>query len=594
MPLENQAARIIADGYKDAGPLFRMMASDCEILYDRIITKPYVGRIGCIQEPGCKARIIANPRRIFQVLLYPFGKQLFEITKKLPWDCYDNQQLGIKWVRDKLRTGHVVGSVDLADASNHLPLELQIDIFQRLGLNDFDIKLSEKVCRGSWYIPDSISSSIMRDYKRRKVYNPVLTVNDRIDAIAWTKGQPLGLFPSFPACFLAHGIMLRCIEIELNKVDSFRIIGDDVVISDTSVLDSYRRLLQRFSMPVSEGKCITSAYVAEFGGHVITEDRIYSPVKWRKVDVANNPNVIQSIVTSPLSADTLLNSSKLDHYLAGVMKIAMRPIGKGEHGSLSLRERARIIMPLWITRDTTPLEEISLGCETHDVSFRSSDEYRLIFDKELTSRNSLPSSLGRFDKPETLPGHIKVHGLAIFFAIASKFRFNEMKVPKNFLNVSRELKSWRSLAKPIQSWLKPTLSDRLLKRRFIKGQLALMRLSETTLKEQLEECIEFLRDTDVFVERKLPPWMLTVTRGGMLAFHHYAHGDVYFKGCFSLDSVNTVREVNSLIGRNKDPDFGVVDVPRYPVSPEGVPKDCTFDLEDSYMTTQKIGPKVRY
>lgn len=52
-----------------------------------------IGKISVIQEPGFKARFIANPNRVVQWLLQPLGDFLFKVIKDLPWDCTFDQQV---------------------------------------------------------------------------------------------------------------------------------------------------------------------------------------------------------------------------------------------------------------------------------------------------------------------------------------------------------------------------------------------------------------------------------------------------------------------------------------------------------------------
>jgi hypothetical protein len=132
-----------------------------------------VGRISVVQEPGFKARFLANPRRVFQVSLKPFGKQLLGLLTKLPWDCTHNQAAGPVWAQAQLVAGKTVYSVDLSDATNNFPLDLQIRVLRWLNkLDTEDIRLFECLAKGWWFVPESaLSKSGNKALKAKKTRN---------------------------------------------------------------------------------------------------------------------------------------------------------------------------------------------------------------------------------------------------------------------------------------------------------------------------------------------------------------------------------------------------------------------------------------
>lgn len=142
-----------------------------------------VGKISLIQEAGYKLRAVANPNRVLQVALKPLGDQLYSYLRTREWDCTFNQEAGVKWVQDELKSGKEIHSIDLSDATNNFPLSVQLEILRGLNANEDDLKLFEEVSRSPW---DCMGKTIQ-----------------------WTKGQPLGLYPSFAAFAISHGTMLQ-------------------------------------------------------------------------------------------------------------------------------------------------------------------------------------------------------------------------------------------------------------------------------------------------------------------------------------------------------------------------------------------------
>ena len=233
----------------------------------------FAGKIGHIQEPGLKLRAVANPFRIYQLALSRLGAQLYELLTTLSWDCTHDQESGITWAQQKLNSGHTMFAVDLSDATNVFPLSLQINVLKSLdGVLEEDINLFEDLSTAPWLSPSN-------------------------GLVKWTKGQPLGLFPSFASFALTHGLLVRSLESELGLRggDNFRVLGDDIVISDHNLNRRYREVLTMLEVGVSESKTLTSDMITEFGGRVIFPDKIISIGKWRGISDRSFIDLLKNI-----------------------------------------------------------------------------------------------------------------------------------------------------------------------------------------------------------------------------------------------------------------------------------------------------------
>jgi len=221
---------------------------------------PLVGRIGFIQEPGLKLRAVANPSRLIQAAIRPLGLYLYEQMKILPWDCTHDQSKAFPFIQERLRDHHVVHSVDLTDASNFFPLDLQRIVLEKVFPNDPDyVDAFLYACTGLWL------------YKNRF---------GECRGLRWNRGQPLGLFPSFPSAFLTHGLLL--FGLNNNKHEGkFFVLGDDVVILDDGLHDKYRNTMMRLCCPISESKSLSSNLLAEFAGKIVLPNMIVPQLKWR-------------------------------------------------------------------------------------------------------------------------------------------------------------------------------------------------------------------------------------------------------------------------------------------------------------------------
>jgi hypothetical protein len=95
-------------------------------------------------------------------------------------------------------------------------------------------------------------------------------VSKHPEYLQWTQGQPLGLYPSFPAFALWHGCVLRSIELRYSLSNTFMVLGDDVVISNPLTHWAYRRLMDRLTVPINITKTIVGSDIGEFAGHTVT------------------------------------------------------------------------------------------------------------------------------------------------------------------------------------------------------------------------------------------------------------------------------------------------------------------------------------
>jgi hypothetical protein len=467
-----------------------------------------MGRISCIQEPGCKARWIANPRRVVQIALKPLGDAIFSLLRELPWDCVHQQSDGVIWAQAQLSAGKTVESVDLSDASNHIPLTLQLRVLDMIGVPSLYVEYFRKASRGTWIIPNKIRKS----------------TKSAINKLIWTKGQPLGLYPSFAVAFLTHGLMLRTAEITCNKSDTFRVLGDDVVISDDDVALEYRRLLGLLQIPISESKSIRSNMVAEFAGMVITKKTCYVPVKWRPITMQNRINALRT------SRVKNLDINKLSHYLAYILKHAPYPVGDG-CSSLKVPERAKIVLPLLVTQEEAPGIEVERY--THDGVFRKTDAYAKVFDQKIIPGNyhvekiiGLRSRIvSEMPEPRS---ELYVRGKWLYSALANRLRMMNVVIPKDFARgnrVDREelfpASTWRSKSDEIHNfWQKSVKSSYFtcLVQRLVKGQDLIFHMGPERFRGVLQEVI------DSFAAEEIPAWSPFHIRGGSVITRPYRIG----------------------------------------------------------------------
>lgn len=218
-----------------------------------------VGKIGLIQEPGFKLRAIANPARVYQEALKPFGDDLYRKLHSLPWDCTHDQTFPFLIIQDHLKDMKTAHAVDLSNATDMFPFELQYRMLHQMYHRKDAIELFAILSRSKWKT-NLVGSGF----------------------ISWTVGQPLGLFPSFAAFALTHGLMLFGLN-GFKHDNKFFILGDDVIILDDGLYAKYMRFLENLGIPYSPSKTLSSNVITEFAGKVVLPNRVIPQLKWRRI-----------------------------------------------------------------------------------------------------------------------------------------------------------------------------------------------------------------------------------------------------------------------------------------------------------------------
>jgi hypothetical protein len=214
------------------------------------------------KDGGWKIRWIASPFRLHQHVLEPMSRRLYSLLEQIPWDYTHAQEKAKPLLQKLLAEGKTLHSVDLSSATDQFPLSWQLKVLEQLCPGDrgwnLMISLFETLSRSSWSYDGN-------EYQ-------------------WQKGQPMGLRPSFPAFGLSHGVLIHQLS---GGKDCFAVLGDDVVIWDDEVHLAYRNLMDRWSVPISESKTISSDKVCEFAGTAIYADATFHCFKWKNFDDNN-------------------------------------------------------------------------------------------------------------------------------------------------------------------------------------------------------------------------------------------------------------------------------------------------------------------
>jgi hypothetical protein len=107
----------------------------------------------------------------------------------------------------------------------------------------------------------------------------------------------MGLGPSFALFALTHNFLVigLCEQVGIDFSESFRILGDDIVITDDSLAKLYKDTLARLECPISESKTLSSYRLGEFAGNLVMKDKTFPSFKFRSMSDRNFLDVAKNL-----------------------------------------------------------------------------------------------------------------------------------------------------------------------------------------------------------------------------------------------------------------------------------------------------------
>jgi hypothetical protein len=221
------------------------------------------GKISCLtKDRGLKHRFIANPSRLLQIGTSRLQDACARYLRALPESFVYNQDQAVDWVSARLKEGKRLFSLDLSSATDHFPLTPQVELLRRLFPDlDKDIDFWEDICRLNWELPDG-------------------------SEVQYGKGQPMGTAPSFAAFTISHIHAVRGVG---GNDSNFRVIGDDIVISDPDVALRYQELMKVLGVKISLAKSLLNAEKAEFAGRIIDKFGLWPVYKAAPAALSSDP-----------------------------------------------------------------------------------------------------------------------------------------------------------------------------------------------------------------------------------------------------------------------------------------------------------------
>jgi len=214
--------------------------------------QPILGKLSVVYDQAGKARVVAITNWWIQLALKPLHDSIFRFLRTVPQDGTFDQPKPLDSIL-KVKSGDRYYSYDLSSATDRLPLALQCQVLQSLG------------------VPDALWSGLLDfywSYQSRKVKYAV--------------GQPMGAYSSWAMLALTHHVLVRVSALRAGKdpasFSDYAVLGDDIVISDDATAEEYLRLLSYLGVGISLHKSLVSSDTLEFAKRLIRTDADLSPI----------------------------------------------------------------------------------------------------------------------------------------------------------------------------------------------------------------------------------------------------------------------------------------------------------------------------
>lgn len=209
-------------------------------------------RLSIIRDKEGKNREIAILDYYSQQALRPLHNVLFKLIATIPQDCTFDHGKALHILKPS--PGSSYHSIDLSNATDRFPIEIQRSLLETLYGKEYS---------NHW---KNIMVGFPFDYQGR--------------SINYIRGNPMGAYSSWSAFVLAHHFLIYCACKEAHvkwKKCPYLLLGDDIVIANDKVAESYIRILQRFEIPFSQEKSHRSPYMFEFAKRFIHEGTEITP-----------------------------------------------------------------------------------------------------------------------------------------------------------------------------------------------------------------------------------------------------------------------------------------------------------------------------
>jgi hypothetical protein len=211
-----------------------------------------IGRLSVVYDQAGKARIVAMANWWVQLVLLPLHKSIFSILESKDTDGTFDQDKPLRMMMENPNMGHQFSCFDLSAATDRLPVDLQVQILNSLGINGL-----------AW--------------KDLVVGYPYAFKGQ---GVRYTVGQPMGAYSSWAMLALTHHLIVKVAasQVGIKNFNSYCLLGDDIVINHDAVAERYLVLMESLGVAINLSKSVISKDLAEFAKRLVSPLGEISPI----------------------------------------------------------------------------------------------------------------------------------------------------------------------------------------------------------------------------------------------------------------------------------------------------------------------------
>lgn len=210
-----------------------------------------IGKLSVVYDQAGKARIVAMANWWVQLVLRPLHKSIFRFLKSIKQDGTFDQGLPLELLRNNPLVGHKFSCFDLSSATDRLPVDLQVQILNALGV---DGNAWKDLFAYPWF------------YKNK--------------GVRYAVGQPMGAYSSWAMLALTHHLIVK-LAAERAGIKNFlhyALLGDDIVINHDKVAEEYIKIMESLGVGINMSKSIVSPEIMEFAKRLVSPSFELSPL----------------------------------------------------------------------------------------------------------------------------------------------------------------------------------------------------------------------------------------------------------------------------------------------------------------------------
>jgi len=240
------------------GRIFNFWRLDAHTSHGLDSDRLYLGKLGVVYDQAGKARIVASTNWWIQSAFHGLHDSLFEALKCIPYDGTFDQISALDKVVAKKASNHKLSGFDLSPATDRLPINLQVDILNALGVDG-----------QTW------KELLDIEWNANSLDDPGYST------VRYAVGQPMGAYSSWAMLALTHHVIVYA-SYALAGVDfkeaNYAVLGDDMVVNHDEVGLMYVRIMGSLGLTIKDGKSVISHRFTEFAKNLRGPGVNFTPV----------------------------------------------------------------------------------------------------------------------------------------------------------------------------------------------------------------------------------------------------------------------------------------------------------------------------